>query len=462
VELERHRFDAATLEGESDCFVFESARVLDLVDHPRTAMNDELVLVGLVHSGHDAESDEPAYSNSFRAVRSVVPVRPAPDEARPVAPQFGFVTGPSGQELHGSDAGGVKVRFPWDRSGIVDDRSSTWMRVGQLPMPGSMIVPRVGFEVLVDFEMGSRDRPCVVGRLYNAEAMPPHELPAGATLTSIQTATTDGGAGANEIQFEDATGSEAMLFNASFDCTMGVENDAAVTILATESSTINGNSTVMVGQGRTASVTGARTLSVGGNQNVSTDADLSNTIGGALSVECAARKEQIGGDLSESTTGTYSRSVGAMQSVTGVAGIARLVVGSSTVSAGAAWMEVAGSSRASTVGTTRTETVGALKMIKAKTVALSCGAAYAETSATRSVDASGNIAFTSGSRMAVSAGGGLEAKGASVTISAPNKVTIRIGGSSIEVKPGKVTIKSASIDVTGVKALGSTQAHNSN
>ena len=41
-------------------------------------------------------------------------------------------------------------------------------------MPGSMLLPRVGWEVLVAFEDGDPDRPFILGRTYNAKQPPPY------------------------------------------------------------------------------------------------------------------------------------------------------------------------------------------------------------------------------------------------------------------------------------------------
>jgi uncharacterized protein involved in type VI secretion and phage assembly len=100
------------------------------------------------------------------------------------------VVGPPGEEIHVDAYGRVKVRFHWDRRGVDDDRSSCWLRVGQLALGGPMLIPRVGFEVLVDHELGDLDRPVVVGHLYNGEQPPPYELPAQSVVSSLQTATT--------------------------------------------------------------------------------------------------------------------------------------------------------------------------------------------------------------------------------------------------------------------------------
>ncbi|MBK6520492.1 MAG: hypothetical protein IPG04_41795 [Polyangiaceae bacterium] len=60
---------------------------------------------------------------------------------------------------HRRDSGRVRVRFPWDRSGRVGDTSSCWIRVSQGWAGagyGSLMLPRVGQEVLVGFLDGDR------------------------------------------------------------------------------------------------------------------------------------------------------------------------------------------------------------------------------------------------------------------------------------------------------------------
>lgn len=461
VALERLQLHTRVIQGEGSLPLFEPGRTFSVEGHPRADLNLELLLLSCTHTWRVASGGGEARAFCrFTAVPSDVVFRPRRADPRPIVAgtHVAFVTGPAGQELHGSENGQVKVRFPWDRSGVTDDKSSTWLRVGQIPIPGSMIVPRVGFEVLVDYELGDYDRPLVVGHLYNGDAMPPYELPGAATRSSIQTNTTDGGAGANEVRFDDTAGSEEMFVNASFDHTTSVENDARSGVMANETSDIGADSSVSVTGSYNSVVSGARALTVGGNQELGVGGDYSNGTGGDLSVTVGSRSETCGGDLTESITGSYDLSVGGLMSVTGITGISRGIVGSSSTTVGGAWAETTAKDRMSTCGGTRLETIGALKMIKASTVAVSCGAGYIQNCASEKVKAGGNR-VDSAAAIAITAGGGLKVDAANINISGETKVVMRIGGTTIEVKPASVSIKSSTIKLLGVKKLESMSEH---
>ncbi len=82
------------------------------------------------------------------------------------------------------------------------------MRTSQLPTGGSMLLPRMKWEVAVSYLEGDADRPFVMARMYNAVTMPPYKLPDHKGRSSIQTATTPGGGSVNEIRMSDDKGSE--------------------------------------------------------------------------------------------------------------------------------------------------------------------------------------------------------------------------------------------------------------
>ena len=80
-------------------------------------------------------------------------------------------------------------------------------------------IPRMGQEVIVAFEEGDPDRPIIVGSVYNAEQMPPYDLPANMTQSGIKSRSSKGGSPANfnEIRFEDKKGSELIFVHAEKD-----------------------------------------------------------------------------------------------------------------------------------------------------------------------------------------------------------------------------------------------------
>jgi len=110
--------------------------------------------------------------------------------------QTAVVVGPAGEEIHVDKYARVKVQFHWDRYGQKDDKSSCWVRVSQIwagKNYGWMTIPRIGQEVIVDFLEGNPDNPIVTGRVYNAEQMPPWELPANATQSGVLSRSSKGG-----------------------------------------------------------------------------------------------------------------------------------------------------------------------------------------------------------------------------------------------------------------------------
>lgn len=464
--LERLQRGAHTVAGRSDAPTLAAGRRVTLDGHPRGSLNGEVLLTAVTHSyraGDGAEGPWSRYENRFEAVPRARPFRPELPAAAPAhrGVEVAVVAGDPGEELHGDARGRVKVRFPWDRADVSGAACSTWLRVGQLPMPGPMVIPRVGFEVIVAHELGDFDRPMVAGHLYHGAAPPPYPLPAGATVSTLQTATTAGGPGANELRFEDAAGAEEMYAHASRDLTLSVEHDATTRVAVDERCHTGGNRTLRVGANATERVTGSRTLAVGGSLKVSVEGNANDGVAGATSVTVGSRNEKVGGDLAETVQGALDRSVGGLQSVLGIGGIQRDIQGASSTRVGGAWIDVSAASVA-TQCKQRIETVGGLKMIRTKTFAVSAGAAHALSCASLSVKCGGNRVDSADGPLALTAGGGLSVKAANITVSGKTKVVFKVGGTTIEVKPSKVTIKSSSVDLTKADVITSTAAHKQN
>ena len=123
----------------------------------------------------------------------------------------------------------MKVQFHWDRQGKNDANSSCWIRVGALwagTQWGTIHIPRIGQEVIIEFQEGDPDQPMIVGCVYNAKMMAPYKLADYKTKSVIKSNSTLGGAPdeANELTFEDQKGSEDVYFYAQKDSHRVVKN----------------------------------------------------------------------------------------------------------------------------------------------------------------------------------------------------------------------------------------------
>lgn len=89
---------------------------------------------------------------------------------------------PKGEEIYTDQHGRIKVQFYWDREGQANEQTSCWIRVNQ-PVAGiqwgGIALPRIGQEVIIDFEHGDPDRPVMTGRVYNGQNKPPYPVDDG-------------------------------------------------------------------------------------------------------------------------------------------------------------------------------------------------------------------------------------------------------------------------------------------
>ena len=173
------------------------------------------------------------YRNSFTAIPSSLPYRPQRLTEKPVVPgsQTAVVVGPPGEEIFTDKYGRIKVQFHWDREGKNNAASSCWIRVAHSSAGrgwGTMSIPRVGQEVVIDFLEGDPDQPLCVGCVYNPDQMPFYKLPDEKTKSYLRTNSTlggDGGNGYNAIRIEDKAGHEQIYTHAQKDMDVRVRSD---------------------------------------------------------------------------------------------------------------------------------------------------------------------------------------------------------------------------------------------
>jgi type VI secretion system secreted protein VgrG len=248
--------------GSGDCNLLEPGTTFSIEGHPNSELDQAYVVVAVTHRGSvHVEDDQRRYENEFECIPSTVRFVPPRSHARPAMPGYctATVVGPEGEEIHTDVHGRVRVRFHWDRGDTPPEQASCWIRVCQSwagPGYGCMFVPRVGQEIVVQFEGGNLDRPLCTGTVYNGENTPPLQLPDERTQSVIRTQTSPGGNGFNEIRLEDRAGEENLSMHAQRDHTIAVLHD------------------------ETRSVGNDYTLDVTKNTGVSIGGDLSWTVGG--------------------------------------------------------------------------------------------------------------------------------------------------------------------------------------
>ncbi|EAQ03157.1 Rhs-family protein [Pseudooceanicola batsensis HTCC2597] len=239
----------------------------------------------------NAEHFGPENRDTYRCMFSVIP-KSEPFRAPQTTPwpeiaglQTAMVTGPSGEEIHTDEYGRIKVQFHWDRMGKKDDKTTCWVRC-VMPWTGKnwgMIhIPRIGQEVVIQFEEGDPDRPFCTGMLYNGETKPPYALPANMTQTGIVTRSTKSGSAStfNELIFEDKKDAEFVRLQSERDYKETIKNNAEITIGLEHKD--KGDLTQTIHRHKTETLnTGDHTFTVkAGNQTVFVKKDHDETIEG--------------------------------------------------------------------------------------------------------------------------------------------------------------------------------------
>ena len=236
-------------------------------------------------TGETAESDEP-FRAHYRLQDSRDPFRPPRTATKPTmpGPQTALVVGTSGEDIDTDPLGRVKVQFDWDRLGRKDRSSSCWIRVAQGwagAKWGAIFIPRIGHEVIVEFLDGDPDRPVITGSLYNADNMPPYDLPQHKTQSGIKSRSSKGGSANNfnEIRFEDDKGKEELHIQAEKDMSTLVKHDQSMHVRVDRSIEVGGDESTLVKHNRTTTVNVNDSVVVGGSHDKTVTGDVTQLYG---------------------------------------------------------------------------------------------------------------------------------------------------------------------------------------
>jgi type VI secretion system secreted protein VgrG len=321
--------------GQTDCPGIVCGAKFKLEDHPRSDENGNYVIVGVSYrctaeayktSGQtQGGQPEKRFVCDFTAIPADSVFRPARTTVKPriQGPQTAIVVGKAGEEILTDEFGRIKVQFHWDRYSPANENTPCWVRVAQSWAGknwGSIFIPRIGQEVIVEFLDGNPDRPIVTGAVYNGESKPPYTLPDNATMSTIKSNSSKGGGGFNEFRFEDKKGSEQVFMHAEKDQDVRVKNDAKewigkdrhLHVIAKQYETVDsdkhthvkgdqlqkvdGNIGKTIGKDEISKITGNKHMAITGDYVLKADGNLHEKVTGN-------HHEQTTGDIRLTATG---------------------------------------------------------------------------------------------------------------------------------------------------------------
>ena len=475
--LDEHQSRFQMAHGGSNAHGIEVGRLLELAKHPRADQNDKYLITAIAvnaqvdayESNNSANGSAGAFRCDFSAIPSGQQFRPPRRTPKPFVqgPQTAMVVGPGGEEIFTDKYGRVKVQFHWDRLGKKNEKSSCWVRVSH-PWAGknfgAIHIPRMGQEVVVDFLEGDPDQPIITGRVYNAEQMPPWELPANATQSGILTRSSKGGsaANANALRFEDKKGSEQVWLHAEknqdievendethwvghdrtktidhdetshikHDRTETVDNNETITVHANRTETVDKEETITVHGGRTEVVDKEESITIHGGRTEKVDKDESITIDGG-------RTETVAKDESITINGGRSETVAKEENITVNGGRTETVAKNEAITINGGRTETVAKDESITINGGRTETVA-----KDESITISGGR-------TESVTKDESVTVNGGRTVSIGKADALTV-GKTLSITAADSITLTTGSASIVMKKdGTITINGKDITLHG-------------
>ncbi|HVY16443.1 MAG TPA: type VI secretion system tip protein TssI/VgrG [Rhodopila sp.] len=264
VHLQAITKDRLVMTAKSNARGLHTGWKFKLKEHPQDSQNRSYLIIRStwemqLAEGSSSVRDQGETVDTYRVSCDVIPddthfrLRRLTPSPMIRGPQTALVVGSSGSEIDTDQYGRILVKFYWDRAEIEDDKRTCRIRVAQSTAGkgwGSMVLPRVGQEVIVEFLEGNPDRPLVTGVVYNATNTVPYSLPDNQTRMTFKSNSSKGGGGFNELRFEDKKDSEEVFFQAQKDYNKVVLNNETVKITQDTTTTVEkGNRSVTVSQG---------------------------------------------------------------------------------------------------------------------------------------------------------------------------------------------------------------------
>ncbi len=342
IRVQRDAVGTTFLRGEGNARMVQCGAKLRLEDHPTMDPMDGLTVstVFYVKSTIDKGQikipgfklgdlkidfpalDKPTYvqfqlapaADTYRAARTTTPPDLSGLHTAVVVGADGKTEVAAGAEKMATDEfGRIRVRFHW----MTDTQQSCWARVAS-PWVGKAYgfygIPRIGQEVIVQFERNNPDHPIVTGMLYNGTNTHPLNVTAQITKVGFKTQTSKDGTAAmfNEFTMDDKKDAEMVTLQSQKDYTQIIKNNATVTIGTDEAAvgdltqTIKKNKTETIKEGDFVQnvETGNRTLTVKTDHTDTVEGKSTTTVTGNTDLTVKT------GNFSETiSTGHYTTTV---------------------------------------------------------------------------------------------------------------------------------------------------------
>ena len=309
------RHDVRIAEVQGDDVRLQPGLSFTLTGHPRDDLNAHWRVNSVVHKGSQftslqEEADGLDQSTRYEQTAQLVPGRtewrPAPlKKPRVDGPHMATVVGPSGEEIYCDEWGRVKVSFPWDRESNNNEFSSCWVRVSQGWAGGSwgsMAIPRIGQDVIIQYVNGDPDQPMITGRTYCGNQLPPYDLPDHKTRMTIKSQTHKGD-GFNELRFEDELGRQEVFIHAQKDQNNVVKHNETTFVGNDRSEQVDHDESLSIGHDRS--------KTVGNDERVRIGQDTFVDIGRNQKINIAKdRIEAVGNHRHDRITANHHISVG--------------------------------------------------------------------------------------------------------------------------------------------------------
>jgi type VI secretion system secreted protein VgrG len=299
-------------EGRSDRVAMCAGATFELTSEREDAPVGYYLLREVTHVARPA-----AYENHFVCSPRDLPFRPARSTPAPRigVTHAGVVAAPPGDEILTDRHGRAKAKLAFDRSTDAGDASSSWMRVAQPLMGGSMLLARAGWEVAVRYLDGDPDRPLIVARLFDGAHPPPLALPGEQATTVLETLSSPRGEKRTGISIQDKSGAmELSIYTAKdFDATIqhdwteSIGSDDTLAVTKDATTAIEGAQSLEVDEDASTTVKKDARLAVAGDRTKSVTGDEIAKVEGSLSTKVMGKEaESVGGDRSVTAKGAWA------------------------------------------------------------------------------------------------------------------------------------------------------------